>query len=76
VRDPSGNSGSFIGHQLEARVHWDVPPGNVRLEAGGAYLLAESSSRTHPTPPSGATLPKAVSHSNSPFENQREYIQT
>lgn len=40
MRDPSGNSGSFVGHQLEARVRWDVLPGNVRLEAGGAYLFA------------------------------------
>jgi hypothetical protein len=40
LRDPAGDSGSFIGHQLEARVRWDVLPGNVRLEVGGAYLFA------------------------------------
>ncbi len=40
TRDATGNSGSLIGHQLEARVRWDVLPGNVRLEAGGAYLFA------------------------------------
>lgn len=39
VRDAAGNSGSFIGHQLEARLRWDVYPGNVRLEVGGAYLF-------------------------------------
>lgn len=40
LRDPAGNSGSFVGHQLEARVRWDMLPGNVRVEAGGAYLFA------------------------------------
>lgn len=40
MRDPAGHSGSSIGHQLEARVRMDVLPGNVRLEAGCAYLLA------------------------------------
>jgi hypothetical protein len=40
LRDPAGNSGSFIGHQVEARVRWDVLPGNLRLEVGGAYLFA------------------------------------
>jgi hypothetical protein len=40
LRDSSGNSGSFIGHQIEARVRWDVLPGNLRIEAGGAYLFA------------------------------------
>jgi hypothetical protein len=36
LRDPSGATGSFIGQQLEARVRWDVLPGNLRLEAGFA----------------------------------------
>jgi len=38
VRDAAGASGSFVGHQVEARVQYDILPGNVRLEAGGAYL--------------------------------------
>lgn len=40
LRDPAGSSGSFVGHQLEARLRWDLQPGAVRLEAGGAYLFA------------------------------------
>jgi hypothetical protein len=40
LRDPTGNSGSFIGHQLEVRLRWDVLPGNTRFELGGAYLFA------------------------------------
>jgi hypothetical protein len=40
LRDPSGRSGSFIGHQLEGSVRWDILPGNLRLEIGGAPLFA------------------------------------
>ena len=39
VRDRSGQSGSFIGHQVEARFRWDIAPGNLRLEAGVAHLF-------------------------------------
>lgn len=40
LRDPRGGSGSCIGHQLEGHVRWDIIPGNVRLEVGGAHLFA------------------------------------
>jgi hypothetical protein len=40
VRDPSGTSSSFVGHQIEAMVRWDILPGNLRLEIGGAHLFA------------------------------------
>lgn len=39
IRDPEGNSGSYIGQQLEARVRWDITPENLRWEIGGAYLF-------------------------------------
>jgi hypothetical protein len=39
VRDPRGNSGSFVGHQLESRLRWDLLPGNVRLDTGVAWFL-------------------------------------
>lgn len=39
-RDPADDSGSFVGRPLELRVRWNVVPGNVRFEAGGAYLFA------------------------------------
>lgn len=51
VRDPSGNSGSFLGHQLEARLRWNMFPGNVRLEVGGAYLFAGEFVRNAPNAP-------------------------
>ncbi len=40
VRDPSGNSGSFVGSQLELRVRWRILPENVTLEGGYARLFA------------------------------------
>ena len=40
VRDAAGASGSFIGHQVEASVRWDVLPGNYSFEAGVAHLFA------------------------------------
>jgi hypothetical protein len=39
LQDPTGRSGSFIGNQLEAQVQYNVLPGNVALEFGGAYLM-------------------------------------
>ena len=41
VNDPSGDSGTFLGSQLELRVRWDVVPGNLRLEGGFAHLFEE-----------------------------------
>jgi hypothetical protein len=38
LQDATGNSGSFIGNQLEAQLQYNVVPGNIALEFGGAYL--------------------------------------
>lgn len=38
LRDQTGQSGDFLGHQLEACVTWQLIPGNLALEAGGAWL--------------------------------------
>ena len=40
VRDPDGNSGSYVGSQIEMRVRLELIPKNVRLEAGYAHLFA------------------------------------
>lgn len=39
LQDPSGASGSFVGHQIEAQLTYTALPGNVALELGGAYLI-------------------------------------
>ncbi|MCO6440858.1 MAG: alginate export family protein [Nitrococcus mobilis] len=51
LRDPSGMSGSFAGHQIEARVRADLIPGNFRLEVGGAYLVKGEFLKTAPNAP-------------------------
>lgn len=38
LQDPSGNSGDFVGHQLEAQLQYNLLPGNLVLEFGGAWL--------------------------------------
>lgn len=38
LRDQAGQSGDFLGHQIEACVTWQLVPGNLALEAGGAWL--------------------------------------
>jgi hypothetical protein len=40
VIDRNGNSGSYVGSQVELRVRFEVIPKNVRLEAGYAHLFA------------------------------------
>ncbi len=40
VQDPTGRSGSFIGHQVELRLRWRPFPDNVLFEAGYAHLSA------------------------------------
>ncbi len=39
VRDAEGDSGSYLGQQLEARMRWDIYPQNLLWEIGGAYLF-------------------------------------
>jgi hypothetical protein len=42
LRDRSGDSGRYLGSQIELRVRWDPLPGNLRLEGGVAHLFAGS----------------------------------
>ena len=39
LQDPLGNSGLFIGHQVETSVRWHILPGNLSLEMGAAHLI-------------------------------------
>lgn len=38
LRDVTGDSGSFLGHQVEGRIRWHVFPKNLSVEVGSAYL--------------------------------------
>lgn len=39
VRDPSGSSGRFAGHQLDARIRWWAVPERVRVELNFVTLI-------------------------------------
>ncbi len=39
LRDPTGQSGEFIGHELDARARYWVLPGSLRLELGASGLV-------------------------------------
>ncbi|MFY7854106.1 MAG: hypothetical protein ACOVQ6_20285, partial [Brevundimonas sp.] len=39
VRDPSGRSGRFIGHAIDARARYWLDPDRVRLEVGASALV-------------------------------------
>jgi hypothetical protein len=38
VWDSEGQSGSFVGHQVEARLRISLLPGNLDIDVGGAFL--------------------------------------
>ena len=38
IRDPEGNSGSYIAQQTEIRFRWEVVPKSLRWEIGAAYM--------------------------------------
>jgi hypothetical protein len=40
AQDPSGRSGSFVGHLVETSFQVNVLPGNLAVELGGAHLSA------------------------------------
>jgi hypothetical protein len=56
LRDADGRSGSFIGHQVDARWRWVALPQNVSLEFGVAYLWKGAFLENAPgAPPAGDT---------------------
>lgn len=57
LRDPSGASGDFIGHALDARLrHW-LKPGQLRAEIGGSVLFKGEFAQDAPgAPDTGDTV--------------------
>lgn len=53
VRDPSGKSGSFAGHQLDARLRYSLTP-KIRLEADVVLLAKGRFLREAPNAPPGS----------------------
>lgn len=50
-RDPSGNSGSFIGHEIDTRLTYDLLPRKLILELGASALLHGEFTKTNPQAP-------------------------
>lgn len=40
LTDNAGNAGNFVGHQIETRWRFNLPPKSLRLEVGAAHLFA------------------------------------
>ena len=55
VRDAAGRSGSFAGHQIDARLRWWVLPERLRFEANGVMLAKGRFLREAPNTPAGGT---------------------
>jgi len=51
VRDASGRSGRFAGHQVEARLRYWLVPGFLRAEVNGVWLAKGRFLRTAPNAP-------------------------
>jgi hypothetical protein len=55
VRDSSGRSGGFAGHQFDARLRWWVRPNTLRLEANSVVLAKGQFLEQAPNAPRGGT---------------------
>lgn len=55
VRDATGRSGSFAGHQLDARLRYWLLPGRLRFELDGVVLFKGRFLREAPNAPPGRT---------------------
>ncbi|MBM4363297.1 MAG: alginate export family protein, partial [Deltaproteobacteria bacterium] len=60
LRDPTGDSGSFVGQQIEARVRWHLFPRNLTFDVGGAGFVR---GRFAESAPNGGTGPSAYVYS-------------
>ena len=61
VRDVTGSSGRFAGHQVEARLRYWIVPKRLRLEWNGVFLAKGQFLKTAPNAPtSGNTLYNAL----------------
>ena len=53
LRDPSGQSGDFVGHAIDSRIRYWVIPESVRLEFGGSALFYGEFAKNVPGGPAG-----------------------
>lgn len=53
LRDPTGQSGDFIGHTLDARARYWIVPDNLQLEIGASGLIYGGFAKNVPGGPEG-----------------------
>lgn len=51
LRDPSGQSGSYVGQQMEARLRWKILANLITLETGWAHLFKGDFAKNAPGSP-------------------------
>jgi len=51
LRDTTGNSGSYIGQQMEMRLRWQVIPKTLQFETGWAHLFKGNFAKNAPDAP-------------------------
>lgn len=56
LRDSTGESGSFVGHQLEGRMRWHIFPKNLILDMGAAGMARGNFSIHAPKAKAGSPL--------------------
>jgi len=48
VQDSDGDSGTYLGQQLEGRLRWEILPQNLRWEIGAAYYFKSGFAKEAP----------------------------
>lgn len=51
LRDPTGQSGSFIGHTIDARARYWIIPDSLRAEVGASFFIHGEFAKTAPSAP-------------------------
>jgi hypothetical protein len=55
LRDTTGNTGNFVGHQLELAARWDINS-SLNLETGWAHLFKGEFAKNAPSAPDAKDL--------------------
>jgi len=56
LRDKTGDSGNYVGNQLEGRLRWNTLPGNLKLEAGIAHIFCGTFMKETPASPAPSNV--------------------
>lgn len=74
IRDPTGQSGRFVGQQLEARLRWRPLPGNLVVDIGVAHTFLGGFPRSAPNSAGGSSSSGGSSDSDNPGQSDPTYV--